>query len=148
MVNVEVSVMIDRPAEEVWKFINDLSKVPTWDTRVLEMKQTSTGPLGVGSTCDFRAADMIMRNMTISIRITEYDPNRRFSFVHTSGPMKGSIITESLENIEGKTRFTFSHDLKLSGFYKLLGVMKGRMRREVVASLNNAKRILESKAKS
>jgi len=145
MVNVEVSVMIDRPVEEVWKFITDLSKVPTWDTRVLEMKQTSTGPLGVGSTGEFREK---MRNMTISIRITEYDPNRRCSFEHTSGPMKGSIMTESIENIEGKTRFTFSHDLKLSGFYKLLGVMKGRMRREVVASLNNAKRILESEAKS
>ena len=145
MVNVEVSVMIDRPVEEVWKFITDLSKVPTWDTRVLEMKQTSTGLLGVGSTGEFREK---MRNMTISIRITEYDPNRRCSFEHTSGPMKGSIMTESIENIEGKTRFTFSHDLKLSGFYKLLGVMKGRMRREVVASLNNAKRILESEAKS
>ena len=145
MVNVEASVMINRPIEEVWKFIMDLSKVPTWDTRVLEMKQTSTGPLGVGSTGEFREK---MRNMTISIRITEYDPNRRCSFEHTSGPMKGSIVTESIENIEGKTRFTFSHDLKLSGFYKLLGVMKGRMRREVVAILNNAKRILESEAKS
>ena len=145
MVNVEVSVMIDRPVEEVWKFITDLSKVPTWDTGVLEVKQTSTGPLGVGSTGEFREK---MRNMTISIRITEYDPNRRLSFEHTSGPMKGSIMTESIENIEGKTRFTISHDLKLSGFYKLLGVMKGRMRREVVAILNNAKRILESEAKS
>lgn len=147
MVNVEASVMIDRPVEEVWKFIMDLSKVSTWDTGVLEVKQTSMGSLGVGSTCDFRAK-MGMRNMTISMRITEYEPNRRFSFEHTSGPMKGSIITESIENIEGKTRFTFSHDLKLSGFYKLLGVMKGRMRREVVAILNNAKRILESEAKS
>ena len=145
MVNVEVSVMIDRPVEEVWKFITDLSKVPTWDTGVLEVKQTSTGPLGLGSTGDFREK---MRNMTISVRITEYEPNRRVSFVHTSGPMKGSIITESIENIEGKTRFTFSHDLKLSGFYKLLGVMKGRMRREVVVILNNAKRILESETKS
>jgi uncharacterized protein YndB with AHSA1/START domain len=147
MVNVEASVMIDRPVEEVWKFIMDLSKTPTWDTGVLEVKQTSTGPVGVGSTCDFRAR-MMMRNMTISMRITEYEPNRRFSFEHTSGPMEGSIITFSIENIDGKTRFTFSHDLKLSGFYKLLGVMKGRMRREVVAILNNAKRILESEAKS
>jgi len=145
MVNVEASVMIDRPVEEVWKFIMDLSKVSTWDTGVLEVKQTSTGPPGVGSTCDIREK---MRNMTISMRVTEYEPNRRFSFEHTSGPMKGSIITESIENIDGKTRFTFSHDLKLSGFYKLLGVMKGRMRREVVVILNNAKRILESEAKS
>ena len=82
MVNVEASVMIDRPVEEVWKFINDLSKVQTWDTGVLEVKQTSTGPPGVGSTCDFRAR-MMMRNMTISMRITEYDPTEG---AHSSTP--------------------------------------------------------------
>jgi len=51
---------------KVWKFITDLSKVPTWDTGVLEVKQTSIGPLGLGSTGDFREK---MRNMTISVRI-------------------------------------------------------------------------------
>jgi uncharacterized protein YndB with AHSA1/START domain len=28
MVKIEASVMIDRPIEEVWRFITDISKVP------------------------------------------------------------------------------------------------------------------------
>ena len=90
MVKIEASVMIDRPIEEVWKFITDLSKIPTWDTLVSEVRQTSTGPLRVGSTCEFKEK---MMNRPILMRVTEYEPNRRFSFEHISGPAKGSIIT-------------------------------------------------------
>jgi uncharacterized protein YndB with AHSA1/START domain len=146
-VKVEESVMINRPVEEVWKFITDPSKVPTWDTSISEVKQTSTGPLSVGSTCEFKEK---MMNTTISMRITEYEPNRRFSFEHISGPTNGSILTYSVEIIEGKMRLTEDHGLKLSGFYKLLGlfITSSRMRREIAASLGNAKRMLESEPKS
>jgi hypothetical protein len=70
--------------------------------------------------------------------------------VHISGAAKGSILTYSVETIEGKTKLTEDHSLELSGFYKLLGlfITSSRMRREIVASLGNAKRILESQAQS
>jgi len=139
--------MIDRPVEEVWKFITDLSKGPKWDTDVLELRQTSAGPLGVGATCEFKAK---MRNttMTISMRVTEYEPNRRLSFELISGPLKGTIERDSLETIEaGNTRFTRTGDLKFTGFYKLLGpFIIPSQRRGVVASLDNLKRIMESEA--
>jgi uncharacterized protein YndB with AHSA1/START domain len=147
MVKAEASVMIDRPVEEVWKFIIDLSKVPTWNTSISDVRQTSTGPLGVGSTYDFKEKTM---NATISMRIIEYEPNRRWSFEHTSGPSKGTILTLSVETIEGKTRLTEDHDIKLNGFYKLLRlfITSSRIRKYLVVGLGNAKRILESEAKS
>jgi uncharacterized protein YndB with AHSA1/START domain len=46
MVKIVASVLIDRPVEEVWKFVMDLSKLPKWNTGILEAKQTSAGPLG------------------------------------------------------------------------------------------------------
>ena len=145
MAKIVASVMIDRPIEEVWKFITDLSKFPKWDSEVLEVRQTSTGPLGLGSTVEARQK---MRNMTLPQRCIEYEPNRKFSFVVTSGPGKGSIVTFSMETIEGKTKFTKVDDLKFSGFYKLVGpFITPTMRREVVAANGNLKRILESEAK-
>ena len=142
MAKIEESVLINRSVGDVWKFINDISKVPTWDSDVLELRLTSEGPMGVGTTGEFRAK---MRNMTILIRVTEYEPDRRISFEHLSGPMKGSIITFSVEPVEGKTRFTNINDLKLSGLYKLVGpLMIPSMRRGVVTGLCNAKRMLES----
>jgi uncharacterized protein YndB with AHSA1/START domain len=148
MAKWEASTAIDRPVEEVWKFITDLSKLPRWNPETLEPKQTSAGPLGVGATAEFKVK---MRNttVTIPIRITEYEPNRRISFEHISGPLKGTTERDSLETTEGKTRFTRTGDVKFSGIYKLLGpFITPSMRRGVVASLSNAKRMLESEAQS
>jgi carbon monoxide dehydrogenase subunit G len=144
MVNIEGSVMIDRPVEEVWKFISDLSNISKWEPAILEMRQTSAGPIGVGSTIEIRR-----KNMTIPQRITEWEPNRKFTFVVTSGPAKGTTGTYSVEKIEGKTRITVSGDFKVNGIYKLVGpFITPSERREAVASLGNVKRILESEAKS
>ena len=145
---IEASTTIDRPVEEVWKFVTDLSNMPKWNPEVLEPKQTSAGPLGVGATVEF-GAKMGNKTTTISMRVTEYEPNRRFSFEHISGPLKGTTESDSWETIEGKTRFTRSGDLKYRGFYKLVGpFITPSMKRAVAASLGDAKRILESEAKS
>lgn len=144
MVKIEESIMIDRPVEEVWKFITDLSNFPKVETAVLEARQTSAGPIGVGSTCEIRRKDM-----TVPQRVIEYEPNRKISNVVTSGPAKGSIFTFSVETVEGKTRFTYTVDMKFNGFYKLLGPFVTRSgRRESIASVGNVKRLLESEAKT
>jgi uncharacterized protein YndB with AHSA1/START domain len=146
MTRWQESVVIDRPVEDVWKFVTDLSKLPKWNPQVLEPRQTSTGPLGVGATVEF-GAKMRDSMMTISMRMTEYEPNRRSSFVHTSGPLEGTTESDSLEDIEGKTKLTRSGDLKFRGFYKLVGpFVTPRWRKDVVSSLDNVKRMLETKA--
>ncbi|MGD0804292.1 MAG: SRPBCC family protein [Candidatus Bathyarchaeia archaeon] len=144
MVKVEESVMIDRPVEEVWKFIADLSNVPKWEPGVLEARLTSSGPIGVGSTCE-----IIRKDMTLPQRCIEYEPNRKLSFVVTSGPAKGTVVGFGVEAVEGKTRFTSADDVKFDGFYRLLApFVTGGLRREGVATVGNVKRVLESEAKS
>jgi uncharacterized protein YndB with AHSA1/START domain len=144
MAKIEESVLIDRPIEEVWRFITDISKVPKWDTHVLEAKQTSAGPLGLGATLELREK-MGNINMTQLQRVIEYEPNRKFSVENTSGPVKGTIIMFSMETVEGKTRFTSSGDVRFNGFYNLVGPFVTRwLRRAVAGSVGNAKRILES----
>jgi carbon monoxide dehydrogenase subunit G len=144
MVKIEGSVMIDRPVEEVWKFITDLSNMSKWYPAILEARPTSAGPIGVGSTIEIRR-----KNMTIPQRITEWEPNRKFTFVVTSGPAKGTTGTYSVENIDGKTRLTLSGDFNVNGIYKLVGpFITPSERREALASLSDAKRVLESEAKS
>jgi uncharacterized protein YndB with AHSA1/START domain len=144
MAKIEASVVIDRPVEDVWNLITDVSKYTTWDTTVNEAKLTSAGPLGVGSTCELRTK---MGGAPISLRVIHYEPNRRLVLEHTSGAPKGTISSYGLETIGGKTRLTGTVDLKLSGFYKLLGsVVVSRMNKVGLESLNNAKRKLESEA--
>jgi uncharacterized protein YndB with AHSA1/START domain len=148
MAKWEGSTTIDRPAEEVWKFITDLSKLPKWNPETQEPKQTSAGPLGVGATIELKVK-MGNRTKTIPIRVTEYEPNRRFSFEHISGPLRGTTEIDTLETIEGKTRFTRSGDMKFNGFCKLIEpFIMPSLKRTIVVNLGNAKRMLESEAKS
>jgi carbon monoxide dehydrogenase subunit G len=145
MVKLEMSVMIDRPAEAVWKFISDLSN-SKWDPYTLEAKQTSAGPIGVGATFQ------LIRSRTPKVhdlRIIEYEPPRKTTIESTSGPGKGTKQQFILEEIEGKTKLTRTMDLKYSGIYKLLGPFStGMVKREGAADLDNIKRMVESEEQS
>jgi hypothetical protein len=126
--------------------MTDLSNVPKVEPDCLEVRQTSAGPLGVGTTLEVRRAKM---PKVAPERVIEYTPNRKFTFEITSGPAKRTIVTYSMETIEGKTRFTETADYKLGGFYKLVGPFVARsLKRKGAASVANLKRILESEARS
>ena len=145
VVKLETSVMIDRPAEEVWKFITDMPNSTKWDKYCLEAKQTSPGPLSVGTTFQLRRS-RTPKNPTL--RVTEYEPTaRKLAFEFTSGPVNGTKQQFSVETIEGKIRLTRTIDVKYAGFYKLIGPLAtGMMRREAEADLGNIKRAVESAA--
>jgi carbon monoxide dehydrogenase subunit G len=49
MTTITQSVTVNRPVEEVWSFISDFENTTRWSRGVLEARQTSDGPLGVGS---------------------------------------------------------------------------------------------------
>jgi len=142
---IEATAIVDRPVEEVWDFMTDLENTPKWDPGVLEAKQTSEGPKGVGTTIQTRHP----RNRTLNSRAIEYEPNHRFALEFTSGPIKGTRVSYSTEAVEGKTKLTRTFDLKFSGAYRLIGPFVARgARREGGAEVNNVKRILESDANS
>jgi len=144
MAKIQERVIINRPPEEVWKFLTDLSNLPKWDSGVLEAKQTSPEPLGVGSTFLTRH-----RWITYYFRCSEYEPNHRFSFEFSQGPMKGAKASVNLETIEEKTSATFAIDPKIGGVLKLFGPYLNRnLRGHNRESAATVKRILESKAQS
>jgi uncharacterized protein YndB with AHSA1/START domain len=146
MAKIEASVIVDRPPEEVWNAVLDLSNPKLLDPYCLEAKQTSVGPMGVGTTFQLKRS---RTPKNPNFLVTELEPGRRTSFVFTSGPVKGTSQQLSVETIEGKTKLTRTLDVKYSGFYKLVGpFMAGGLQRQAEADLDHTKRMLESGAKS
>ena len=152
MVELEVSVIIvERPIEEVWNFVTDLSKHSEWCAEGDKEQQTSPGPLGVGSTY---FAENPKNGKRITGRIDEYEPNRKVTYEGTSGLAKGTTISCTFEPIEGgKTRLREVVEFRPSGFLRLLmPFVADRMKRKVQADagggFSNIKRILESEARS
>jgi uncharacterized protein YndB with AHSA1/START domain len=74
MTTITQSVTVNRPAEEVWDFISNFENTTRWSRGVLEARQTSDGPLGVGSTLH-TVVKAFGRRRTADYLATEYEPN-------------------------------------------------------------------------
>ena len=144
MAKIETSIMVDRPPETVWKFVTDPANGPKYDPEIISAKQTSTGPLGVGATAEANRK----REGIVSFRVAEYDPGRKFTLEVTSPRvMEGSKESIILEEMGGKTKITNAWDLKIGGFYRLMGPFVARsMKKTAGTQATNIKRILEAGA--
>ena len=146
MAKIEASIVVDRPAETVWKFVFDPSNAPKYDPDIISAKQTSDGPIAVGTTFE----ENRRREGKVSFRTVECDPGRRLTWVVTSPRvMEGSKVNIILEDIGGKTKITNAMDLRLGGFYRLAGPFVARgIRKTMGAEADKIKRILETEAPS
>ena len=143
---IEASSIINRPVGDVWNLLSDMSTWPKWAPVYLEIRQTSHGPVEVGSTFHSRHPN----NRMLDERLVEYEPNRKFSFEFISGPIKGSRETYSMEEKadQGKTSTKLSRefDLRFSGLFKVLGplLVAPGFRKEKRVEVDNIKRLMET----
>jgi uncharacterized protein YndB with AHSA1/START domain len=143
MLKVEVSVVINRPVEEIFEFLANPENDPKWQSGVLEAEQTSKGPRGVGTT-DREARKFMGRQFDQTFVVTEYEPNRMIKKKTTSGPM--AIDTSyAFESVEGGTKVTLVGGGDVGGFFKLADPLISRMaKRQIEADLANLKDMLEA----
>lgn len=134
------SALIDRPVGEVWRFISDPSSAPVWGRGVSDVMVTSVGPVGSGTTLGLN-----MSGSRMEARIVEFEAGRTFTLEFTSGPVKGSRLSYSVEAVGGKTRLSTDLEMRLVGAWKLLYPILARRRiKDREWGVANVKRILES----
>lgn len=143
MARVEASVVINRPAEEVSAYLNDIRNAPEWQSGLLEAEQTSEGPVGVGTT--FRGVLLFLgRRLEWTSELTEYEPNRKWKEKIAAGRLS---LEQSLtfEPVEGGTRVTLVGEGEPRGFFRLADPIVVRMmQRDVEGNLARLKDILEA----
>jgi len=144
---IVASTMIERPTNEVWNFMLDVSSLPKWIPGLLEGKVTSEGPIGMGTTLQVKNSAW---PKLVEFRITEYEPGRKATMDITfPQAARGSRETFALENAEGKTKLNLTFDMKLNGLYSLVGPFVVPSQRKIAKTeVGNLKRVMESGAKS
>ena len=70
MLEFENTIRIDRPVDEVFAFLLDFENIPKWNYYVLEVRQLSESPRGVGTTYH-----QVRKTDEQDFRITEFEPN-------------------------------------------------------------------------
>ena len=143
MTKVETSVVINCPIEEVFAYVVDPSKTAQWAGPVVEAKQTSEGPVRLGTTSS-RVTQFLGRTMEATYEITEFEPNRLYADKTTSGPVPiGSRI--HFVPVDGGTKVTIEGQLEAGGFFKLAEPIMARMaRRQVATDAQTLKDLLEA----
>ena len=143
-------VVIDRSVDDVWRFMTDISNMSQWEENQADWKLTSEGPIDSGATFQIVSRPSIGRafgwEMKTNLRITEFEPNRKFTTEATSGFLEGTRISYLMEPVEGdKTRLSRATEFKFHGLSRLMGPFQAPLaRRDGGVEISGVKRILES----
>ncbi len=102
MAKLEISTVINRPVEEVFAVVSNFENGPKWNPSSIEVKKTSAGPIGRGTTWR-SVANLMGQRVESESEFIEYEPNRKI----TSKGKQGPIATKSqltFERVNGGTR--------------------------------------------
>jgi hypothetical protein len=143
MIRVERSIVLDRPVEEVGRFLGDIERQTEW-TDMTEAKRLTEGPTRVGTQA-IGAVSMGPFKLRWTYEVTAYDPLRGVTFrtVSKSALSMDGDYRVSAEG-SGATRIDAVVDIRSRGLLRLLEpLFAGEIRRNESAELDRLKVLLE-----
>jgi uncharacterized protein YndB with AHSA1/START domain len=137
-------VVIDRPVEHVWRYMVDVSNMARWEDSGALWKQTSEGPIQVGTPIQ-SSITKFGRTVTFDLQVVEFEPNETFSVESVAGRTRGTRISYVLAPVEGgKTRLHRVSDARFQGALQMLQPVAGFItRRTGDLEARNLKRLVE-----
>jgi carbon monoxide dehydrogenase subunit G len=75
-ISVSRTVHTSTPLEACWKYLSDFSNTTEWDPGTVSCRQTTPGPIGVGTEFE-NVSTFRDRTTTLQYQVTTFDPHRR-----------------------------------------------------------------------
>lgn len=139
--DLESSIWIARPPEDIWDYLVNVSNDTQWRTGVTDAQWTSDSPHGVGST----GLHIVEGIGDWPWRITEWEEPRTMSWEVTGGRFEGGHAGYRIAAEDAGSRLTSHARVKPSVVMRILMlIMKRRMRRDLAADLEKLKTIIEA----
>lgn len=111
------SILIRRPAEDVFDFVADERNEPAYNPQIRQVEKTTSGPIGVGTR--WRAVTTSgRRTVPFELEITEYARPERLGSVTRMDAADISGFLTFVPEAEG-TRMTWTWELRPNGLLKL-----------------------------
>jgi len=143
LVKNELSILINRPIEEVFTYVSDLQNGPQWQTGLFEVRRLSQGSLGIGT--QFASVRKFMgKKLEGVVELVVYEPNRKIVIKAPSGsvPFEQAFLFEP--TTEG-TKLSTVIQLFTSGFMGLAEPMiAASLKREMETAFGDLKELLEN----
>lgn len=143
MIEFSVEIEIARAPAEVFAYVTDPAKLPTWQRNTVSVTQEGEGPVGVGTRLRevHRAGGKELESV---VEVSELEPGRLFALKLIEGPMPLDARLTFAPSGTG-TRFTFSGSGRAEGMLRLAGpLLTHTLKREFARHCANLKQVLES----
>ncbi len=138
MTVITVERIVHYPPEVVFDFVatRHFENHPRWDPDLLEMRQTSSGAVGPGTTASV-VRRQGRRRIEGTATVTDYQPHRRAAWDVRFGAFALHQAVDLLPEQGGAaTRVRLSIETAVKGPFKvLLPLLRGRFRRTMTRSL-------------
>jgi carbon monoxide dehydrogenase subunit G len=115
---LEATILIDKPANDVFTFLHNPDNHPKFVPGMLEFKKDSPGPIDRVGTSIRGVRTFLGRRMELPYEITEYQPDSCLGMQGAMGPLtfRDGYILEALGP---RTRVKFWLEPTLTGLMKL-----------------------------
>ena len=146
VLELEGSIVINRPVSEVFAFMDDINREHDWQPYLVEWEQTpDPNQNGVGSIR--RYVNRYMgRSITNVYETYEYEPGRKVMYQSTAEAAVQAEGGTLFEPSNGGTRVTFIFNPELGNFWGLIPkpIVKLIYMRTLNGNMRRLKRVLES----
>lgn len=139
----QYSVTVNRPAQEAFEYTSNYENVSTWQALVMNVRKTSDGPIGQGTTIVSRIK-FLGAQFDVPTETTEWDPPRSFAVRNTGGPLPISMRF-SFTPEGDSTQVTMDYEMDLGGLFQIATpLLEPVVRRQMQSDLDALKAVLES----
>lgn len=144
---VESSIVIMQPLEDVFAFITDTEAQSQWQAATQENKKLTDGPVGVGTQIQHRGKFLGKRMESIA-EVVEYEPNSKYHVKSVQGYLPVDL-QYLLEPAEEGTKLILIAGGAPGDFFRLAEpLVAAASRRLIAADLRRLKAVLETRVKT
>jgi uncharacterized protein YndB with AHSA1/START domain len=135
-------LVINRPADEVFRYLADLENLPRWNYAIAETQKVSPGSPAQGTV--YQQTRTLPRPMQETLEISRYEPDRLLAVTGGFGDLEGTS-TYTLESNGGTTKLTNEIELVGRGLFRAFSALAtANVRRAVAQNLTVLKNLLEN----
>ena len=140
-IRIEHSLVINRPAEEVFAYSSNPLKQTEWQGGLVRVEAET--PMTVGSVAT-EVRKVMGREMETQMECVEFDPPKKFSSKSLSGPVE-MTFTQSLKSLDEGTQIDILVEGEPGGFFGVAGpILKRQVQKDIQKDYAKLKEILES----